>query len=71
MRPVVPPKPVQVERDGAWCLGQLEAWRRDDDGWRAYVRYTAGVGLRHLEWVATESVKPVTGASALPSRSPP
>ncbi len=44
MRRVYPPKPVQVERDDAWHIGQLEAWRRDDDEWLAYVRYTAGGG---------------------------
>jgi hypothetical protein len=54
MRLVDPPKPVQVQRDDAWHPGWLEAWRRDGDGWRAYVRYTVGVGRQHLEWVGAE-----------------
>lgn len=60
MRRACPPKPVQVERNDGWYPGELEAWRRGDDGWRAYVRYTAGLGLRHLEWVAAARVCKLT-----------
>jgi hypothetical protein len=42
MRRVDPPKLVHVGRDETWHPGWLQAWRRDDDGWLAYVRY----GLR-------------------------
>jgi len=52
-----PPKPVQVRRDGTWYPGWLEAWRRDGGDWRAYVRYTAGVGLQHLTWVGASDVR--------------
>lgn len=40
MRRVHPPKPVEVHHGDAWHTGWLEDWRRDDDGWRAYVRYS-------------------------------
>jgi hypothetical protein len=55
---VKPPKPVQVRRDGVWHPGSLEAWRRDGDDWRAYVRYTIAVGATHLDWVAQDDVRP-------------
>ena len=51
MRPVDPPRPVQVQRDDTWHAGWLHAWRRDRDGWRAFVRYSVGVGAQHVEWV--------------------
>jgi hypothetical protein len=53
-----PPRQVTVRRDGAWHPGWLEAWRRDDDGWRAHVRYTVAVGAQHLEWVTVDRVQP-------------
>ena len=37
----------------------LEAWRRDDVGWLGYVRYTVGVGMRHLEWVDAGRLQPM------------
>jgi hypothetical protein len=54
MRPILPPRPVQVRRYNAWLRG----WRRDGYGWRAYVRYGVGVGMQHLEWVGGERVVP-------------
>jgi hypothetical protein len=32
----------------------LDTPGRNGDGWRAYVRYSVGVGMQHLEWVAAE-----------------
>jgi len=46
-----------VERDDRWHAGQLEAWRRDGDDWRAFVRYSTGAGMRHLEWVEAARVR--------------
>jgi len=57
VRRVQPPKPVEVERDDRWHAGQLEAWRRDGDDWRAFVRYSTGAGMRHLEWVEAARVR--------------
>ncbi|MDX6320039.1 MAG: hypothetical protein QOD35_3439 [Nocardioidaceae bacterium] len=58
MRLLDPPKPVVVRRDGQWHDGELQAWRRDNDGWLGYVRYAVSPGLRHLEWVDAERVRP-------------
>jgi hypothetical protein len=58
MRVLDPPRLVVVHRDGRWCDGELHAWRRDPDGWVGYVRYAVSPGLRHLEWVAGERVRP-------------
>lgn len=58
MRTVDPPRQVWVRRGDVWHRGTLEAWRRDEAGWLAYVRYTVAVGMRHLEWVAAEAVRP-------------
>jgi hypothetical protein len=59
MRRVDPPKLVCVRRDETWHAGWLQAWRRDGDGWRAYVRYSVGVGMQHLEWVSSEQLTPL------------
>ncbi len=60
MRRVHPPKAVEVERDASWHPGQLEAWQRHDDDWRAFVRYSTGTGMQHLEWVDAERVREST-----------
>ena len=57
MRLVRPPQPVEVRVDDTWHHGQLEAWRRDVDGWRAFVRYSTGVGMRRLEWLESDKLK--------------
>ena len=44
MRTVRPPRLVEVLANDTWHSGFLEAWRRDDDGWLAYVRYMNGRG---------------------------
>jgi hypothetical protein len=58
---------VTVRRGQTSQPGWLEAWRRDDDGWLAYVRYSVGVGMQRLAWLAAERVSP--GRCAL-SRCP-
>src|SRR5215213_2105616 len=45
---VRPPKLVEVLADGVWHPGELEAWRAQDGRWRGYVRWTVGVGMRHM-----------------------
>jgi hypothetical protein len=45
--------------DGVWHDGTLEAWRRSDGRWRGYVRWSVGVGMRHLGWVDQEQLRPV------------
>jgi hypothetical protein len=55
--PVDPAKLVDVERDGVWYPGFLDGWRRYDDGWMAYVRYTVDVGRQHVGWVEAERVR--------------
>jgi hypothetical protein len=60
MRLVDPPKLVIVRREGRWCDGQLRAWRRDDIGWRGFVCYGTEPGLRWLEWVDAERVRPIS-----------
>jgi hypothetical protein len=58
MRLVDPPRPVLVHRRGQWCEGELRAWRRDAEGWRGYVRYSVSAGMRHLDWVPAERMRP-------------
>jgi hypothetical protein len=59
MRLVKPPKAVEeVQCDDRWHPGQLGAGRRDDDGWRAYVRYTGDVGITYL-WVDSVDARPL------------
>jgi hypothetical protein len=58
MRLLDPPRLVAVRRDGHWCDGELRAWRRDRDGWLGFVCYAQSAGLRWLEWVDAERVRP-------------
>lgn len=51
------PRPVEVLHDGRWLVGWLLAYRRDADGWRAYVRYAAGVGMTFLQWRGEAEVR--------------
>lgn len=53
------PRSVEVLVDAAWHPGEVEAWRQVGGGWRAFVRYNAGVGLNHLAWVEADGVRPV------------
>jgi hypothetical protein len=47
-----------MRRDERWYDGWLQAWRRGGNDWLAYVRYSVGVGMMHLEWVGAERVQP-------------
>jgi hypothetical protein len=58
MRLVDPPRPVLVQRGDRWCNGELRAWRRDAHGWRGYVRYSVSPGMRHLDWIPAEHMRP-------------
>jgi hypothetical protein len=53
-----PGKLVQVLVDDTWHDGTLEAWRKIDGRWRGYVRWSVGVGMRHLGWVDQEQLRP-------------
>ena len=55
---VAPAKPVQVLVDDVWHDGTLEARRSQDGRWRGYVRWTVGVGMRHLGWVDQDRLRP-------------
>lgn len=55
---VHPPRLVSVRDRKGWHIGYLEAWRRGEDGWRGYVRYSVGVGQQHLGWVPAPSLRP-------------
>lgn len=43
--------------DGAWYAGVLHHWRKRDDRWEAWVRYSVGVGMQYLLWVDGEHVR--------------
>jgi hypothetical protein len=58
MRAVQPAKPFLLRRDGRWLDGDLRAWHRDIDGWLGYVCYPESAGLRWLEWVPAERLRP-------------
>src|SRR4051794_32214903 len=51
---------VRVLIDDQWRDGQLEAYRRDRDGtWRGFVRWSEGVGLTRIAWLAGDRIGPV------------
>lgn len=57
-RRLTDPTPCRVAVDGRTLPGFVLAWRRRDDGWHAYVRWTAGIGAVHLGWFAGSAVLP-------------
>src|SRR4051794_6906448 len=45
--------------DGRWYPGTLERWRHDPDrGWIGYVWWSEGAGLRHVEWIPADRLRP-------------
>jgi hypothetical protein len=58
MRLLDPPKLVLVRRDDQWCDGEIRAWRRDGGVWLGFVCYGESPGLRHLEWIYADRVRP-------------
>jgi hypothetical protein len=44
--------------DGVWHAGELEAWRTQDARWRSHVRWSVGVGMRHLGWMDQDRLGP-------------
>lgn len=38
--------------------GTLEHWKHDERGWVAYVWWSEGPGLTHVEWIKAERLRP-------------
>ena len=55
---VRPIKLVEVLVDGVWHPGELEARRAQHGRWHSYVRWTIGVGMRHLGGVDQDRLRP-------------
>jgi hypothetical protein len=51
-------RPCLVRADGGEWPGLLLAWQRTEHGWRGYVEYGKGVGMRHLGWFDAEVLAP-------------
>lgn len=43
-------RPVEVLVEGSWLAGELEAYRRDRETWRGWVRWSTGIGENRLDW---------------------
>ncbi len=56
-------KPCEVLHAGRWVPGTVEAWRRDPDGWRGYVRYTVEPGATLSALAASQ--RPAAGGGQL------
>lgn len=52
-------------KDGRWVDGWLEAYRKDDDGWRGWVRYTTGLAETRMRWFTEDHIR-ATDASMEP-----
>ena len=48
---------VQLD-DGREVEGWLEAWRKDPDGWRGWVRYSTGLAETRLGWFTAGRLTP-------------
>lgn len=53
-------RPVEVEQDGTWWLGQLECYRERDGVWEGRVRWAVGPGLQHLDWLGEDRIRKVS-----------
>lgn len=51
------PHPVEVLHHGQWWPGGLEAVRRDEDGWRGFVRFSVGISATHLMWFTEDELR--------------
>lgn len=51
----MPRRPCQVLVDGEWIAGELLSWRKDEDGWKAGVRYTRLVPPSSLSSLVTST----------------
>ena len=56
---VTPARRVEARDVDGSHEGSLEAWRAGSGAWRAYVRYSVGVGSVRLGWVDSGDVRPV------------
>jgi hypothetical protein len=49
--------PVQVNIDGAWYDGFLEHWRKRNDRWQGYVRWSQGIGAQYIRWLEADRIR--------------
>ncbi len=47
--------------DGRRVEGWLEAWRKDRDGWRGFVRCSTGLAETRLGWFTEAQLTPFDG----------
>ena len=63
-------RPVRVLlEDGRQVDGWLEAWRKDPDGWRGWVRHSTGVGETYVGWFGEDQLTPTVGRASGHRRS--
>jgi hypothetical protein len=58
-RVVEPTRAVQVRDGGIWYAGLLRAWRRDTQGWVAFVNLTGRPEETYVRWVDVDRVRPM------------
>lgn len=51
-------RPVQVlHADGTWYAGELQAYRRDGEVWKGWVRYHVAIGAQHIGWFTEDRIR--------------
>jgi hypothetical protein len=50
---------VEVLVDGTWWPGNLEHWRRRDDRWEGWIRWSTGPGENRVDWFPAERIRRV------------
>ena len=63
VRPVDPPKPVEVRYRGIWVSGHLAAWRKEGDRWLGFVELQV---LRGGHWFDQDDVRPCSPSRCTP-----
>lgn len=48
---------VEVEWQGAWHAGELQAYRRTAGVWSGWVRFTADVGETRIDWFPEDRIR--------------
>lgn len=58
---------VEVEWDGSWYKGELQAYRRVDGQWSGWVRFTTGLAETRIDWFPEDRIREAgdVGAAAV------
>lgn len=54
---------VRVLVDGTWWDAELQAYRRDAEGWKGWVRWHEAIGAQRIAWLTEDRIRSVDDPS--------